>query len=119
VRGGLTITIAGSSRSILRSWLPAPIDPFDIDFHQDLQHCLRYGSQEIAVAALLLRSTSPILSSVLGPRSAWDGVSQYHRGWCETPDMAVSPGGSRDLVMAGFIDEKDRREQLLLPDPSR
>jgi len=66
VRGGLTITIAGSSRSILRSWLPAPIDPFDIDFHQDLQHCLRYGSQEIAVAALLLRSTSPILSSVIG-----------------------------------------------------
>jgi len=34
--------------------VPAGADqPFDIGFHQDLQHCLRHGSQEIAVAALL------------------------------------------------------------------
>src|SRR5207247_993946 len=34
--------------------VPAGADqPFDIGFHQDLQHRLRYGSQEIAVTALL------------------------------------------------------------------
>jgi len=27
--------------------------PFDISFHQDLQHGFRHGSQEIAVTALL------------------------------------------------------------------
>jgi hypothetical protein len=34
--------------------VPAGADQsFDIGFHQDLQHRLRHGSQEIAVAALL------------------------------------------------------------------
>ena len=34
--------------------MPAGADqPFDIGFHQNLQHRLRYGSQKIAVAALL------------------------------------------------------------------
>ena len=34
--------------------MPAGADqPLDIGFHQDLQHRLRHGSQEIAVAALL------------------------------------------------------------------
>ena len=32
---------------------PGADQPFDIGFHQDLQHRLRHGSQEIAVAALL------------------------------------------------------------------
>ena len=36
------------------AFVPASADQaFDIGFHQDLQHRLRYGSQEIAVAALL------------------------------------------------------------------
>ena len=34
--------------------VPAGTDqPLDIGFHQDLQHRLRYGSQKIAIAALL------------------------------------------------------------------
>ena len=34
--------------------VPAGADqPFNVGLHQDLQHCLRHGSQEIAVAALL------------------------------------------------------------------
>jgi len=32
---------------------PGADQTFDIGFHQDLQHRLRHGSQEIAVAALL------------------------------------------------------------------
>ena len=34
--------------------VPAGTDqPFDIGFHQDLQHALRHGSQEVTIAALL------------------------------------------------------------------
>jgi hypothetical protein len=34
--------------------VPASADqPFNIGFHQDLQHRLRHGSQEISIAALL------------------------------------------------------------------
>ena len=50
-----------------RAFVAAGADQtFDIGFHQDLQHRLRYGSQEIAIALFCSSSTSAILSSVIG-----------------------------------------------------
>ena len=34
----------------------------------------------------------------------------------KTPDMVVCPGDPGGFGMAGFIDGKDRRERLLLPE---
>jgi hypothetical protein len=53
--------------------------PLDIGFHQDLQHRLRYGSQEIGVAALLQQLDKR--HSVVGHRvlgACW-WLSQIHR----------------------------------------
>jgi hypothetical protein len=53
--------------------------PFDIGFHQDLKHCLRHGSQEIRVAALLQQLDKR--HSVFGHRvlgGCW-WFSQLHR----------------------------------------
>jgi hypothetical protein len=43
-----------------------------------MQRRLRYGSQEIAVAALLQQFNQRILSSVIGSSVSLDGVSQHH-----------------------------------------
>jgi hypothetical protein len=54
--------------------VPAGADqPFDIGFHQDLQHRLRYGSQEIAVAALLQQLDQR--HSLIGHRVLGGGAS--------------------------------------------
>ena len=53
VEAALAIAVA-VIEPIAAALVPAGADqPFDIGFHQDLQHRLRHGSQEIAVAALL------------------------------------------------------------------
>jgi hypothetical protein len=47
--------------------MPAgPDQAFNIGFHQDLQHRLRYRSQKNAIAALLQQLASAILSSIIG-----------------------------------------------------
>jgi hypothetical protein len=47
------VTIA-PGRALAASLIPPGADQtFDIRFHQQLQHCLRHGSQEIAVTGLL------------------------------------------------------------------
>jgi hypothetical protein len=43
-----------------------------------LQHRLRHGSQEIAIAALCSSSTSAILSSVIGSSVGLGWVMQRH-----------------------------------------
>ena len=59
--------------------VPAGADqPLDIGFHQDLQHGLRYGPQEIIVAAILQQLHKR--HSVLGHRvlGAVGGGLQFH-----------------------------------------
>ena len=41
-------------------------EPLDIGFHQQLQHCLGYDPQKVAVAGLLHGSVNANLSSVIG-----------------------------------------------------
>jgi hypothetical protein len=62
------------------AFVPAGADQtFNIGFHQDLQHRLRHGSQEIAIAALLQQLDKR--HSFLGHRvlgGCW-WISQLHR----------------------------------------
>jgi hypothetical protein len=53
VEAALAIAVA-VVEPVARAFVPPGADqPLDIGLHQDLQHALRHGSQEIAIAALL------------------------------------------------------------------
>ena len=53
VEGAVAITVAVIEPLDRALVPPGPDQPLDIGLHQDLQHCLRHGSQEISIAALL------------------------------------------------------------------
>ena len=76
---------------IAAALVPAGADqPFDIGFHQDLQHRLRHGSQEIAVAALLQQLDQR--HSVLGHRVLGQlGVKPCNSTLADLPGDHLSP----------------------------
>ena len=72
---------------------PGADQPFDIGFHQNLQHRLRHGSQEIAVAALLQQLGQR--HSLLGHRVLGRlGVK------CRNSTLAALPGDHLSLTRA-------------------
>jgi hypothetical protein len=72
---------------------PGADQPFDIGLHQDLQHRLRHGSQEIAVTALLQQVNQR--HSVVGHRV----LGQLGVGCCNTT-LAALPGDHLSLTRA-------------------
>jgi hypothetical protein len=53
VERAVAITVAPGSALAAALVAPGTDQPFDVSFHQQLQHCLGHGSQKISVAGLL------------------------------------------------------------------
>jgi hypothetical protein len=93
VEAALAIPVA-VIQPVARALVPTGADqPFDIGLHQDLQHRLRHGSQEIAVAALLQQFDKR--HSVVGHRL----LGQLGVKHC-TSTLAVLPGDHLPLTRA-------------------